>query len=397
MEVMHELTHRRVRADKLRLDTAVIRDARGFAALEEEWDDLYHHSPRATPFQSWAWLYSWWESYGDGYEPCLISVREGGLLVGLIPLMLERRLGFGRLLFVGTGMTDQLDMLAREGREEAVARAGAEALARMDSWEVADLQELRPEAAAWALLRRGWPGPKTHRWQSNCPTTDLKPWDELVESLPKSYRRMVRRSLRRAEEDGMRYELADAAEAGDAAKRLVSLHRESWQGRGIGLEHTTERFAALLEAAARRMTARGLGAISEFRTDNEVVISTFLVFGQDFVGTYLNGVTREARKRYQFSSLCVRDELNVARDIGIPALNHLRGEHTYKMLWSTRIEPNHRLLLARSPAVLACYGAYRTMRSKVDAYVHSEQAPAWVEAPVRWARNVVARYRGAEG
>ena len=40
-------------------DIAILKEAQEFAALEEEWEDLYHDSARATPFQSWAWLYSW--------------------------------------------------------------------------------------------------------------------------------------------------------------------------------------------------------------------------------------------------------------------------------------------------------------------------------------------------
>jgi hypothetical protein len=31
---------------------------REFAALEE-WEELYWKNPLGTPFQSWAWLYSW--------------------------------------------------------------------------------------------------------------------------------------------------------------------------------------------------------------------------------------------------------------------------------------------------------------------------------------------------
>jgi CelD/BcsL family acetyltransferase involved in cellulose biosynthesis len=93
---------------KPRLEVAVIRDPQAFAALEEEWDDLYRRCPRATPFQSWAWLYTWWEYYGEGYELRLITVRHEGLLVGIIPLMLERWWGLGRLLFVGTGLATTL-------------------------------------------------------------------------------------------------------------------------------------------------------------------------------------------------------------------------------------------------------------------------------------------------
>jgi CelD/BcsL family acetyltransferase involved in cellulose biosynthesis len=63
----------------------VIKDSRGFATLEE-WEDLHRQCPRATPFQSWAWLYSWWEYYREDYELRLITVRHEGLLVGAIPL-----------------------------------------------------------------------------------------------------------------------------------------------------------------------------------------------------------------------------------------------------------------------------------------------------------------------
>src|SRR5919112_2542758 len=133
----------------------VVEDSRGFAALEEEWEDLYRNCPDASPFQSWAWLYSWWEFYGEGRELRLITVRSGeGLLVGIIPLMLERRLGFGRLLFIGTGPTAHLDTVAREGWDDRVSEAGVRALRQMDDWHVADLHELRPDAAGWAIFER---------------------------------------------------------------------------------------------------------------------------------------------------------------------------------------------------------------------------------------------------
>jgi hypothetical protein len=44
----------------------VIEDSRGFAELE----DLHRRCPRAAPFQSWKWLYSWWEYYGEGATNC---------------------------------------------------------------------------------------------------------------------------------------------------------------------------------------------------------------------------------------------------------------------------------------------------------------------------------------
>src|SRR4028119_1694954 len=112
------------------LDLSVIDDTQRFAALDREWEDLYHNSPRATPFQSWAWLYSWWEFYGQHYQLRLVTVRDDDLLVGLVPLMLKLRGGFGRLLFIGSGLTDYNDVLARRGWESRVSEAGSGAVGR---------------------------------------------------------------------------------------------------------------------------------------------------------------------------------------------------------------------------------------------------------------------------
>jgi CelD/BcsL family acetyltransferase involved in cellulose biosynthesis len=382
--------------DQQRLDADVLRNAEEFASLEEEWEQLYENCPSATPFQSWAWLYSWWESYSEGYELRLVTVRDrDGLLVGVLPLMLKRRWGFGQLLFVGSGATDYLDMLAREGREEEVARAATIVLRAMGGWRVVDLQELRPEASAWAL-HRTWLGRKNCIWQSNCPLLDVKPWDDQLMLLKQKLRSSVRQALRRAKEDGLCTQLVGTEDAVEAAKRLVALHRNSWQARGIGLGHMNREFEALLEVATHRMIACGLGAISEFRLGGEVVVSHFVVIGRDFVGGYIFGANKAALKRYQVSSLCIVDDLSIARTKGLPYMSHLRGEEPYKLRWSSRVVPNYRSILYRDGSVLLAYTGYQLLRSKVEAYVSSENAPPWVVKTViryRDVRTRVSRYR----
>src|SRR5215213_3188172 len=133
-----------------RLEVGVIRDTQAFAALQTEWEDLCRSSPLSTPFQSWAWLYSWWEHFGEGYELRLITVRDEGLLVGLIPLMLKRRLGFGALRFIGHHgfVSSYPDILVREGWDAKVSEAGRQALRQMGSWHVTNLSGVSPMAAA---------------------------------------------------------------------------------------------------------------------------------------------------------------------------------------------------------------------------------------------------------
>ena len=364
------------------LEVTVLKEDRDFAVLKGEWEDLYRSSPLATPFQSWAWLYSWWESYSEDYELRLVTVRDGKHLVGIIPLMLERRWGFfGRLLFIGSGPTDYLDILAKEGWEASVIEAGVDALRRMDSWQLADLQELRPDAAAWGFFR-DWPGHRARIRQPGCPVIDVKPWDELLASLSRNLRSTVRRALQRAEKDGVVCELAGVQDAERAARRFIGLHREMWRERDIIPEHLTERFETHMVVAVSRMTACGLGGISEFWRDGEVIASHFLVFGRDFIGEHLFGATQEVVRRYQVSSLNVWDAVNIARSRASVRVSLLRGEEPYKLRWASEVIPNHRVILSRNPAFGRLYLAYLSLRSKVHEYANAESTRPWIRSVV---------------
>jgi CelD/BcsL family acetyltransferase involved in cellulose biosynthesis len=370
----------------------VIDNVQDFATLDKEWEDLYRNSPLATPFQSWAWLYSWWEYYGEGYRLCLVLVRDEGLLVGLIPLMLERRGGFGRLLFVGTGLTDYQDILARRGWKAQVSEAGRRALEQMEGWHVADLQQLRPEAVAWDIFRK-WAGPRTYVWQDNCPVLDVKPWDELLASLNSKLRNTVRRTLRRAEADRVRCEIANVEDAEQAAQRLVALHREAWRGRDIVPEHLTRRFESHVRAAVRRMAARQLGAVSEFWRDGEVIVSHFLVFSQDFVAEYMIGVKQEVLRRYQFSTLALWDTVNVARNRNSSRLSWGRGDEPYKLRWASELMPNNRVILGRSLPSWSLYVNYQMLYARASRYASSEGAPRLVKGTADIYRALRNTYR----
>ena len=369
------------------LKVVVINKAKDFAALEEEWDELYRNSPLATPFQSWAWLYSWWEFYGGGYELRLITIRNDGFLVGLMPLMLQRLAGFGRLLFIGTGPTDYQDVLVREGWESPVSQAGVQALRQMDGWQVADLQQLRPEAAAWGIFE-GWAGPRTSIWQDNFPAVDVKPWDELLMSVERKLRSTARRTLRRAEEDGVQCELASADDVGQAARRLIDLHQEMFHGRDIAPEHLTERFRFHVVAAASRLTVRGLGGIYEFWRNGEVIVSQMLLFGRSFVGEYMFGTTQEARQRFQVSSLNMWNLVNVAQSKDSARAGQMRGDEKYKLPWASEVTPNYQVILGRRLAVWVPYSVYHGLLSRAKKYAYSEDAPQWTETALSKYRAV---------
>lgn len=215
---------------------------------------------------------------------------------------------------------------------------------------------------------------------------DVKTWDELLMSLSKNLRSTTRRTLRRAEADGIRCELAGTDAVGQAARRWIALHREAWQGRNIVPEHLTKRFQSHQETAACRMTVRGLGGISEFWRDGEVIVSHFLVFGREFVAQHLIGARQEALQRYQLSSLCIWDAINVARSRNSPYLNLLRGEEAYKLRWASEVIPNYQVILGRHLAVWVPYSVSCALLSRAKRYAYLEDAP-------QWTKKALAMYR----
>ena len=377
------------------IEVEIVRDTRAFAALEGEWDALYDDAPAATPFQSWAWLFSWWEHYGEeSLGLRVVTARDGdGRLVGAIPLMLAPG---GRLLFVGAGEANYLDMIARAGWEERVVEAGAEVLrGLLGRGGVADLQDLRPSAVVWGLYR-AWGGPKTSVARDGSPVIDLGDggWKGLLGSLRRKRRSNVRQTLKRAEADEVRGELVGAEAVEEAARRLVELHRESWQGRDIATEHLTRRWESYVVAAARRMTERGLGAICELRRGEELLVSQLLVYGRESDGFLVIGASEKAMERYQVSSLLIREGVNVALSRNAACFDMMQGEEPYKLRWCTRVVPLRRIVLGRSLTTWAPYAGYHVLGARavrhVKRRVKSEGTPRWVEAA---ARGAVRRYR----
>lgn len=305
--------------------------------------------------------------------------------MGLVPLMIEGSL-FPRLLFAGTGRTPYLDLLAREGWEEQVIEAGVDALKAIGRWWVADLQELRPEALTWRLFS-SWGGPKAFAWKDYYLTIDAESWEELLKPLSKNLRKTARRTLQRAEKDGVYCKLAEPERVDEAARALVRLHRQLWQGREIEPHHLTRRFESHTITAARRMTFGGLGAISESWRGGEVVISNFMVWKPGFFGCHLTGASQEALKDYQWSSLMIWDALNAARARNSPYLSLGRGLAPYKLRWQPSKVTNHRIVLGRSKIVWLPYAGFIMLTSKVRRYrLESFETPNWM-------KNLASKYR----
>src|SRR5690348_13692008 len=88
----------------------LIRDDQALIALRPEWDALWRRVPSATPFQSPAWVLSWWDQFGT-FRPRVAAFRAGGRLAALLPLYVLDEGAERKLLPIGVGLADYFDAL----------------------------------------------------------------------------------------------------------------------------------------------------------------------------------------------------------------------------------------------------------------------------------------------
>lgn len=375
-------------------EVRTVREATAFDALAADWDALVDRCSAATPFQSHAWLSSWWHSYGRPGRLRVVTVRRDGVLVGAAPLMLRRR-ALPLLTGVGQGLSDFLDVLlddadddANTGRTAAVlARAMAAELGLRRPWVALDLRELRPGSAAHRIAEH-WPGAARRLPDSLCQHLPGVPMEELVSRLPGRTAQRSRVKLRKLEAAGIETRLVPVQDVPRALAELLALHELQWRGRGVTPEHLRPRFAEHLSRSAARMVDADRAVVRQYRLDGELVACDLTLRMHGLSALYLYGVRPELRERVDVAGILLRESAAHAVATGCDELSLLRGDEPYKQRWRPEQARNERLLLGGAPAV-ALHAAAIGLRAGA---VRSLRARApWLAAVRTRVRELTAR------
>ncbi|WP_455402943.1 GNAT family N-acetyltransferase [Streptomyces bambusae] len=347
------------------LAVTLCRDPRQFAALEEPWNRLLKRCPTATPFQSHAWVHSWWLSYGREGRLRILLVRRAGELVGVAALMLVHR-PLPLLVPLGGSITDYFDVLVDERYAAEVVPALARGLHQAARGAVVDLREVRPGAAVEALAE-AWPGSVDTLADSACAEFPVVPFDELVKRMPSAGAQRTRAKVRKIDALGIEEHRVSEHEVPETVRTLLRLHEKQWRGRGVTPEHLRPRFAEHLTRATRRMVRAGDARLTEFRLDGQVVAATVTLMSPGLSGGYLYGADPDLRTRkVDVATMLLRHEARHAQAEGRGVLSLLRGSEPYKNHWRPETVVNRRFLLARAShsPLLRLHGSQVTGRER---------------------------------
>jgi CelD/BcsL family acetyltransferase involved in cellulose biosynthesis len=216
----------------------VIRDLSALRTVEGEWRSLAE--ARGAPFITPDWYRAWLRCFGDQVTPFVVSVTDGGGLVGLMPLVLSRRRHFPTLSFGGAEYGDYYQPVARsQAEEETVAREFARALGELEKEWAIIAADYVDEDAPWtrALACSNAVSLKAIRYHEH-PSLYLsiplrhQTWDEYLAGRSRNLRSQLGRKRRALERLGTVRFRRGGDNLENAMNTLFDLHAKRWAGKG---------------------------------------------------------------------------------------------------------------------------------------------------------------------
>lgn len=318
------------------MTVSVIDDLAALRALAPEWHALWLRAGRA-PFQSPHWLLPWWDAFGTGM-PRVAVWRESGALRGVLPAYVLHEQDGPKLLPVGAGTTDYLDVLG-DGAERLLAavldRAAADGVGRCDWIELPPGSPLRdaPAPDGWAArLGEGSP----------CPVACLP---GVPPRFPGGISRKLRMNRHRAERaGGWTVEVAAPGTLDGMLDALVALHQARWTAGGKPGVLCDGAVLAFHRAAAPGLLDAGLLRLAVLRVGGAVAAAILALLGPGRIFFYLSGYDT-AQSFVSPGTLLLGAMLEQAVAEGRTEAHFLRGREGYKYAWGAEDRMNATLHL----------------------------------------------------
>jgi CelD/BcsL family acetyltransferase involved in cellulose biosynthesis len=266
------------------VELGVIGDIDRFAALGGEWDALASDTEGGSPFRSNTWLVSWWRAYADpGARPYVLTVRDGGTLVGGLPMYAggtTRAVPTERLRLMGDTVVGStgLGAICAAGHEPEVTDAIVGHLGGGgDVPDVLDFGSMYADDRLVVALtstfgERGWRvGNET---AAPVPVADLpETWDGFLAGVNRNIRNKIRTERRRIEACGdvAIDRVDDPARLDEAIDDMARLFAESMSRRHGRPYDATERYKRFIGSACQGFLSAGALRLTFLTVDGQRV------------------------------------------------------------------------------------------------------------------------------
>ncbi|MBI3826734.1 MAG: GNAT family N-acetyltransferase [Candidatus Rokubacteria bacterium] len=312
----------------------------------DAWTRLHAASRLRSPFLSWVWQAEWVRAFAAGRRLEIWTVEGADdRLVAALPLC---EIAPGRFQIVGgADVSDYLDLLADDGREEEAWLALLQARsARRARWELHAVPEGSVTVSALPALAAGAGLTATVALEEKCPVLDLPPsWQAYLASLPGKHRHELQRKTRRLERElpGARPVcVRTPAEAAGRLDDFLALHRRSRVGKARFMDERMDAFFRRVTAGLAEAGALGLWLLD---TPGGPIASFIILEWEGTVGLYNSGFHPD-RAALAPGLVLLGHLVRDAIERGMRRFDFLRGEERYKYEFGPHPENVYRVEIA---------------------------------------------------
>ena len=274
------------------------------------------------------WMEVWEESFGEGAEVRVRTVREGDRVIGIAPLMVKN----GAAMLIGdTDVCDYLDFIVTPGTEREFFNAVLDDLKKGGVKQL-DLAHVRPDATVMTVLAPLAQG-RGHRvetiqenvsYEMDLPGT----FEEYLGALNSKQRHEVRRKLRRLNEEGtIEYRFISGGAALDTAMdTFFKMFVESRQDKASFM---TEKMGSFFRRLADTMAKAGLLKLGVLELDGKPLAEIMCFDYHDCIYLYNSGYD----PAYVSLSAGLLSKVLAIKDSiekGKKRFDFLKGAETYK-------------------------------------------------------------------
>jgi CelD/BcsL family acetyltransferase involved in cellulose biosynthesis len=346
--------------------------------LYDSWNEILSQTENANVQLTHEWLSSWWEVFGDNKKLSLITITDGGKIVGIAPLTITKvicKAGFElrKLTFMGDGLTDYHDLLiANERREEILQILLKFIVNSRDNWDAIHFRNVRSDSPNLPIMRDTL-GNTTftfvERINIQCSYIPINcNWLNYYDTLGKNIRSDIRRRSNLLTKMGKVefIRLHEVEDVMDTLYVIKSIHVKCRRAKGeISWYTDNKRFSFVSLILERFGDRKWLDLV--FLKLNGRIIAYYLGFMYDNIVYFWNTGFDPEFSKVSPGKLLLHHWIKESFADGYREFDFMVGEESYKRQWTSPTRPNYEFFIFKNTIrsnLLKCYYTYKPILKK---------------------------------
>lgn len=363
----------------------VITKKNQFINLKDAWESILFKSQQPSITQTWEWMKTWWDVYGEERDLMVVCGRKNDKLVGIAPFSRRKQftkyfkiLNFKTLNLIGSGNTtargvvsDYLDFIIEQGFEDVFVNGFFRFISIKNIWDEILLENISinsplPEKCNKYAAKNNLKYSIINK--NPCALIKLPDsWDDFLKTLSSSMRYKINRGRRELKKVGGNYrEVNSEAELPEAFKQLERLHQNRWQSKGELGSFSSPEWKKFHKQLMELLLPKGMLKLSFLEINNKPVAANYNFLFNKKIHFFQSGVIPHENKHIRVGlllhSFCIEEAINE----GCTEYDFLSigtSGPGYKSMWENHFRDMLNLRIARKTNKENVFSVLRTIVS----------------------------------